>query len=207
MKTTYFPAKLVLLAIFLSLAAVNSIEAQEPGSLFTVNDAGDSNDASPGDYICADAADRCTLRAAIEESNAGPVRKNAIVFDLPHPSVIELTLGELPISRPLEIVGPGARRLTIRRSVAAGTPSFRVFHVLEGRIILNIRGLTISNGNAAEGPGGALLADTESIVNITDVAITGNQANSGGGIATSGLLMVCAHFSIRMSRHKVVERY
>lgn len=36
----------------------------------TVNDAGDTSDATPGDGICATAGGVCTLRAAIEEANA-----------------------------------------------------------------------------------------------------------------------------------------
>ena len=187
MKTIQLCEKVLSLTILLTLATIN--HAQEPGSLFTVNSTADSNDASPGDYICADAANRCTLRAAVEESNVSSLR-NAIVFDLPHPIVIDLALGELSVLKILDIVGPGARRLTIQRSMVAGTPNFRVFHVPNGRNILNMRGLTIRNGNAAGASGGGLLAGTESIVNLTDVAITGNHANAGGGIAAFGIMTV-----------------
>ena len=37
---------------------------------FTVNSAGDTPDASPGNGICADSGGNCTLRAAIQEANA-----------------------------------------------------------------------------------------------------------------------------------------
>jgi len=39
---------------------------------FTVNDTGDGADATPGDGVCATAGAVCTLRAAIEETNALP---------------------------------------------------------------------------------------------------------------------------------------
>ena len=39
------------------------------GATFTVNSANDAVDAHPGDGICADSTGRCTLRAAITESN------------------------------------------------------------------------------------------------------------------------------------------
>src|SRR5438128_6853246 len=49
---------------------------------FTVNVAGDSHDANPGDGVCADAIGNCTLRAAIEEANA-LAGKQTILFNLP----------------------------------------------------------------------------------------------------------------------------
>jgi len=39
-------------------------------AILTVNDAGDTSDATPGDGICATAGGVCTLRAAVEEANA-----------------------------------------------------------------------------------------------------------------------------------------
>src|SRR5947207_4209169 len=49
---------------------------------FTVDQAGDSHDANPGDGVCADAIGNCTLRAAIEEANA-LAGKQTILFNLP----------------------------------------------------------------------------------------------------------------------------
>lgn len=40
---------------------------------FSVNTTADAHDAAPDNGICADPAGLCTLRAAIEESNAQPV--------------------------------------------------------------------------------------------------------------------------------------
>ena len=37
---------------------------------FTVNSTADAPDANPGDEICSTASGECTLRAAIEETNA-----------------------------------------------------------------------------------------------------------------------------------------
>jgi CSLREA domain-containing protein len=42
-----------------------------PQATFTVNSDNDTPDASPGDGLCADSLGDCTLRAAIEEANAG----------------------------------------------------------------------------------------------------------------------------------------
>jgi CSLREA domain-containing protein len=118
------PGMLVLLL----LLTLTADETKAEGKLLTVNDAGDSFDANPGDRICADGNGKCTLRAAIQESNAC-CYLNVINFVLPMPAVIDLTLGELQITRWLSIVGPGAKSLTVQRSPAQGTPNFRIFHI------------------------------------------------------------------------------
>src|SRR5690348_18498020 len=48
--------------------------AQAAPLAFTVNTTADAHDAHPGDGICADAAGKCTLRAAIEEADASSSR-------------------------------------------------------------------------------------------------------------------------------------
>ena len=175
---------LLLLLFFLYPAFFGGgrLFAQTNGLLFTVNDVADTADASVGDGICADAVGRCTLRAAVEESNATAAR-DAIIFNLPQPSIINLTLGELTINYSLDIVGPGARRLTVQRSTAAGTPNFRIFHVPPGQISFNIRGLTIRNGNDLSG--GAMLIEPGGVAGLYDSAVIGNRAVGGGAIAVN----------------------
>ena len=80
MKITTFSA-FVLAAIVFCFSAIVSVHAQT-GVLLTVNSNGDTNDAVPGDRYCADAAGRCTLRAAVEEANTNS-NFSAIIFDLP----------------------------------------------------------------------------------------------------------------------------
>ena len=189
MRINYLPLIFLSLSLVFALAGGRPIHAQGAGSLFTVNDSGDSTDASPGDGICADAAGQCTLRAAIVESNAG-TQHNVIIFALPQPTVISLTLGELSIIKGLNIVGPGARRLTVQRSFATGTPNFRIFHVPTGQMALNIYGLTIRNGNAEADAGGGLFIESGNFASLTDVAVTGNRAMFGGGIAVFGRLTI-----------------
>jgi CSLREA domain-containing protein len=76
-----------------SQATVQGVAA---GATFTVNAVADGVDAAPGNGVCSTAYGWCTLRAAIQESNAlaGP---NNIHFDLPSSGVrtIQLT-GSLP---------------------------------------------------------------------------------------------------------------
>lgn len=187
MRIKYLPLMLLSFLFVFALADVSQIQAQGTGSLFTVNDTGDSTDTSPGDNICANANGQCTLRAAVVESNAG-TQRNAIIFNLPQPAVINLTLGELTVTKGLDIVGPGARRLTVQRSFATGTPTFRVFHLPAGQTSLNIYGITIRNGNADAG--GGLLIGSGNSASLADVAVSGNHATAGGGIASFGTLSI-----------------
>jgi CSLREA domain-containing protein len=76
-----------LLAVFVALvvagtSAVGGTRAAV-AMTFTVDSTGDGADASIGDGICADASGRCTLRAAIAESNASVGSKDTIAFAIP----------------------------------------------------------------------------------------------------------------------------
>ncbi|MFN0138795.1 MAG: choice-of-anchor Q domain-containing protein [Pyrinomonadaceae bacterium] len=167
--------------LFPSAWTVINVKAQG-GALFTVNHAGDTNDANVGDGVCADSTGKCTLRAAIQEANNDNYL-DGINFALPLLSTIELTLGELNVASKTRVVGPGARNLTIQRSTAAATPNFRVFNLDEDIVL---RGLTIKNGNVPDGDGGGIRVRPGSIVTLSDIVVTGNSANRGGGIFNSG---------------------
>lgn len=165
------------LILVLCLASENRLLAYpDKGTVITVNDVGDTVDAAPGDGVCADAAGKCTLRAAIMESNT-TAGSNAIIFDVPVPAVITLTIDELQVTKPLFILGRGARKLTIQRSTTPNFANFRVFNLGANT---RLRGLTIKNGSSLTSGGGILAAANLSLL---DVAITGNRARSGGGIA------------------------
>ena len=161
--------------------------AQNFGKLFTVDSISDTVDAAPGDGLCSDQTGHCTLRAAIQEANVTPSTRDAIIFALPNPSIIDLTLGELAITSRVAIVGPGARHLTVQRSSAGGTPEFRIFHITGALNGLIIRGIKVKNGNAgSSGSGGGIYVDAAASVTLSDLWIANNFAGSGGGIANSG---------------------
>ncbi|MEZ5425061.1 MAG: choice-of-anchor Q domain-containing protein [Pyrinomonadaceae bacterium] len=186
MKITKAPS---LIVILFSLLAAGNVPAQPGfgGSLLTVDHNSDTHDANPGDGLCADPAGNCTLRAALDEANARP-DSDVISFALPPGSVIDLTLGQLTITGSVSIVGPGARRLTIRRSQNPETPNFRIFLVQSNAGSgTRIRGLTIRNGNAGAGEkGGGIFIESGNTVNLTDLDISDNAAQDGGGIANAG---------------------
>src|SRR3954469_1633700 len=163
--------------------------AQNFGKLFTVNTVNDTVDVVTGDTLCADASGHCSLRAAIQEANFTPNTRDAVIFSLPNPSVIDLALGELTISGRLAIVGPGARRLTIERSFAAGVPNSRLFRFTAVATNSILRGVKIRNGIATD-LGGGVLVEGGAVVTASDLWITGNFASVGGGIANAGNLTI-----------------
>lgn len=87
-------------ALRLAVAAgllVPALAACGPAPSFTVDDAGDAADASPGDGTCATAGGGCTLRAAIQEANARS-GADAIRFALPGTGVRTIQLASaLPV--------------------------------------------------------------------------------------------------------------
>jgi len=161
--------------------------AQNAGQVYTVNSTADTDDANPGDHTCADASGQCTLRAAMQEADT-TVARDVIVFALSYPAVIDLTKGELVVNTAIAVVGPGARRLTLERSPTAGTPNFRIFRVPNVFPAIQLRGLKIQNGNAADQDGGAILSGGN--LTLSDVTITSNTAANGGAIANTGVLVM-----------------
>jgi CSLREA domain-containing protein len=178
---------LILICLFFVTSSV-AVEAQTSGVLFTVNNNADSVDATPGDRICADSLGQCTLRAAIQEANSNPAGYDVIIFAMPWPAVINLTLGSLTIAGTNKsIVGPGARRLSIQPGPGLGP--FRLFAISGSNI--TIRGLSIKNANSGELLSGAAISTGDGTVQLTEVALLNNASgDNGGAIANNGNLTI-----------------
>jgi hypothetical protein len=181
---------IVFLCLILFLTTVAMYSQPTPGKLFTVDFNGDSVDADFGDGVCRDSQGRCSLRAAIEQANVDANSPDVIIFNLPNPSVVDLTLGELAITSRVSIVGPGARRLTVQRSFAQGTPEFRIFHLMSGSGGL-ITGITIANGRVTGSLyGGGVYVEQNSNLSLTSAEVRNNFAHFGGGVANAGFVDV-----------------
>jgi CSLREA domain-containing protein len=148
---------------------------------FTVNSLADTPDANPGNGICADAGNVCTLRAALQEANAF-FGDDTINFSVT--GTINLT-GALPtISTNMIINGPGSASLTVRRDTGG---DYRIFFT-DNRIV-SISGMTITNGRSPDGantaqpggPGGGI-RQAGGELTLNDVVITGNRTGNGGTI-------------------------
>jgi CSLREA domain-containing protein len=100
---------LVLAGATLAVMAVGFVVSDvHAAASFRVNSTLDEHDANPGDGFCA-AASGCTLRAAIEETNALPGRD---FVDVPG-GTFELRFGRLNVSDSLLLIGAGAGRTII----------------------------------------------------------------------------------------------
>ena len=130
---------------------------------------------TPADTIDSDRS-VTSLREAVLQANAhlGP---DIISFTLPPSSTVSLTQGQaLKITDAVAITGPGSTKLTVNANNSGG-----IFNVV-GTGAAAISGLTLTGGNTSLG--GAILDGGN--LTLNDVAITGNKATNGGGIAVSG---------------------
>ncbi len=141
-----------------------------------VVDRGDDGVAVSG---CTTAADDCNLRGAVVAANDNP-GQDAITFQSSI-SGVTLTAGELALTDGVDVTGQGAKATTI-----SGGGSSRIFRIdLESGQTVNLRGLTLQDGNAGDEGGGAI--DNENAdLNVYDSVLTGNEARDGGAIYERG---------------------
>ncbi len=162
------------------------------GNTYVVNSTGDG-DNDPFIRGCDDGTHHCTLRAAIQQANfhAGT---DDITFNIPtsdpgfNNGTWTINLGKAldPLSESLNITGPGAYQLIVKRNSPTG---FRIFDVTTTGIV-NLSGLTISGGGAQQGSG--IYNEASGTLNVTNCALSGNAANGGfgGGVYNNGTAMI-----------------
>jgi len=168
------PCALVLVLVAAALPSAAGAAA------FNVNDTADAVDASPGDGVCASAGGTCTLRAAIQEANAGP---GADTVSVPAGTYVlsiagsddSAAAGDLDVTDPLTIVGAGARTTIID---ANGID--RAVHAIASNG-LTISGVTLRNGLAASNTDGGGIESGTGALRLTDVAVVNNAATRDGG--------------------------
>ncbi|MHC4676186.1 MAG: choice-of-anchor Q domain-containing protein [Planctomycetota bacterium] len=170
---------LIILSMFVCLAGTSQ------AATFTVNSTTDAVDAIPGDGVCDDGAGNCSLRAAIEETNALAGADTINFTGLSGTNTIFIG-SQLPtITEDLTITGPGSAILT----VDAASGAYRVFEIgtWANNQTVNISGLTITGGNVSAEGGGIYLFGGYTL-NISSCIVTGNTSSGrGGGIAAPSL--------------------
>ena len=185
----------VLPSLLLTLMATSGgcafPEPGEPG-YFVVNSTTDSVDAFPGNSVCATASGTCTLRAAIQESNAmagsNTVELPAGTYLLTLPGSGGDAQGDLNINGSVRILGAGATNTLIDGN--GGRLNTRIFLVQSGS--LQVQDVTLQNGGSPIVPeGGGIRIDAGSVF-LTRVVMTGNEAYSNGGAIAmfAGLLSI-----------------
>jgi len=200
------PGAACLVAVCLALLLSPGLQ----GATFEVDSTLDDTDVLRGDGVCATGSGLCTLRAAVQEANYLPGADEILLpegaYDL---SYYDGSWGagsdNLNIYEDLVVRGAGMDR-TIVSVVRGGTPTFNVFSVsdtardvtLSGMSLeaergiytsspgtVTIDGCRVSGGSGSSGSG--LYIDRASgTVTLVDSFITGNEANRGGGIRSTG---------------------
>jgi CSLREA domain-containing protein len=147
---------------------------------FAVNSTTDAADANHGDGVCKTSASLCTLRAAIQESNAvpGPPYDHIAV---PSGKYV-LTSGPLIIGSSVFLKGDDQTTTVIDGDLAS-----RVIEVV-GISNVYISDVTIQNGRATSS-GGGLFVGSGASVTLTRSTVQNNRASApGGGIGNGGHL-------------------
>ena len=161
--------------------AASSGTAVIPATTIVVNSLADGAPANNG---------QCTLREALINANnnnqsgstdcAAGSGRDAINFSVT--GTINLTGGLPSITDNLNLYGPGASQLTVRRDTGG---DYRIFTINPG-ITVDIVKLTITKGSLPASEGGGIL--NAGALMLIDCAVTDNLANGGGGIMNTGLL-------------------
>lgn len=176
---------LALIVGLISCTCLLAVPVQ--AATFTVNSTADAMDANPGDGVCGTAPGGgvCTLRAAIQESNALAGADIVILppgtytLTIPGPDEDQAAAGDLDILDDLTVAGAGTTS-----TIIDGGLLDRVFHLpFSSRAIVNISGMTIRNGIAPFGGG---ISNSRGTVTLINCLLFGNTANgSGGGVDNS----------------------
>jgi uncharacterized repeat protein (TIGR01451 family)/CSLREA domain-containing protein len=197
--------------LLLAVAGLVASVSPASGATFTVDTTADAADATPGDGACATSTGACTLRAAVQESNA-LAGADAIILPA---GTCPLSLGQIDLQSDLAITGAGASVTTIDGnhlgrvleiepgstaalvglSLANGTDPASLG--AKGGCVLNAGTLTITDSVvrhcaiAAVGAEGAAIHNTGTLdlvgSTVRDSGITGSLS-SGGGITSTGVL-------------------
>lgn len=216
--TAFIP--LLCLIVLLHVASLQASPSQSSvTTLFTVNSNIDDTDINPGDGVCETDVGNgiCTLRAAVQETNAlsgsDVVNLPAGVYTITIPGQdFDAAVGDLNITDSLTILGEG-----ITNTVIDGNDIDQIFDIrMAADKEVTLSQLTVRNGSTADFGGGichctvdtklyldhVLLVDNVSFgsgggfynagyVEISNTVIQGNSGgHSGGGVTNSGTAVI-----------------
>ena len=150
----------------------------------------DRDDTNPGDGTCDDGTGKCTLRAAIRETNASV---NLDTIFLPS-GVYSLTIagadenagvrGDLDITDDLLLTGSGSEETVIK----ALMPD-RVLHIINSTVVISR--VTIQNGSDTSDGGGIFFGDnSEATLYGCNIHNNKTTFQGGEGIYSHGVLTI-----------------
>jgi hypothetical protein len=163
---------------------VLGLAAPAQAATFNVNSLADGFDDVVGDGVCATAGAVCTVRAAVEEADAGAAVDEIVLG----PGVHSLSSSLSVSNNDVTIRGAGAAATTINQT----TSGERVLAILNSTSV--VRDLALSGGSPPLAGGGLFVDVTGSQSVLVERALIANNAVSatsgaspfGGGIAKTG---------------------
>ncbi len=187
----YFGSTFVFLFLMMTLL-IGLASATNPTASFTVTTTMDAADLNPGDGVCQTTLGNgmCTLRAAIQESNALAGDDTIILLsgnynltirdvqeDLGHS-------GDLDITDNLTLIGADASKTIIDGQLLFDD---RIFHIANEDATVQISGVTIRNGNMPSDNGGGIY--NQGALTLNETTVTNNETDKkGGGVYNRGEL-------------------
>lgn len=202
-RSAVHPGRLALLALATTLFLTLGFSGVALADTFTAGQLFDAQDTRPGDGRCdvssETAGQQCTLRAAIQESNALDGRDTVVLISgtysltlpspdsngdlIPDPEQRAAT-GDLDVRDRTTVRGAG-----LDETVVSATND-RHFHVVRSVTGAAVSGLSLTNGNGVSGPnsgrGGGIL--NFGTLALKDVALRQNQGVFGGAVDNRGTL-------------------
>lgn len=204
-----------LLALVMTLLLIPAFSGEALADTFTANQLFDAPDTNPGNGKCDAVSEtpgqQCTLRAAVQETNALDGRdiivltegtyaltipnRDSIGDGLPDPEGKAET-GDLDILDRTTIKGAGLSETTVQDEIGD-----RIFHVHRGAVRASVSGLTVTGGNGSPvsddptsstdpdglSPRGGGVVNNATLA-FRNVAVRDNEADFGGGINNRGIL-------------------
>lgn len=179
----------ILFTLSLIAAMLGTPAVAAPNASFTVNTTADTVDANPGNGICADADGNCSLRAAVMEANAlggsntVTVPVGTYTLSIGGRGEDAAATGDLDVPNgDLTITGAGSGTCGAAGVTCVDANDIdRVFHVLDTGT-LNLTGVTVTNGNPDDNPGGGIEVDGgNTALTLTNCLVTSNTTGPGTG--------------------------
>jgi len=167
-----FPCRTVLVVLAFATPCLRG------DATFMVNTVLDAPDVA-SDGVCSTPAQTCSLRAAIQEANAVSGASLILLPAGTYPLVVPGTggaeVGDLDVTKPMEIRGAGAGT-TIIDAASLGD---RIFHVLTAGAFV-ISGVTMKKGSV---PGdGGCIRHLDGYLQLSRTVVSDCHASRGGGI-------------------------
>lgn len=206
------------LAVLAAALGTSAAALPAAAATFQVNATVDAVDATPGNGVCATAAGKCTLRAAIQEANSlvgvDRVKVPAGVYRLTRLGKGETlgATGDLNIRESMRLEGAGPSSTFIQGTVCADpddadctsedvpNDTDRVLSIVSTgwNPVVDISGVTIQNGGGYDVVGGGIYVGDGTTVTLARVRVRENKSRQfGGGITNDGNLTVSQSLIVR----------